>query len=1307
MASSDRSLSLILELSIRSADPRLLAGLDAWLQLGLLSDEIVRQIGREQLSCRLPQAQVVAPEPADFLPAVPVPRGAPVLEAPASLDGSASAPPPPSLVARLVQSFIAELSVVWLLFLGVFLVVVSSGVLAVSQWQNFSPVGQYAILFGYTLAFWGTSLWSGKQSNLRLTARMLTIATLLIIPVNIWMMDGLGLGKTGGGQAMAAIATLVLTAITAQLLRPAGRDRSHSWLLPATAIGLSGLHWGWRFAGIPLLATYLGTIGASLVLLYQDRRDRSLETLEEPENRELSVGWIAIAVGVLLLLARALFAAQVPVHQLGLAAGISGALLVWLARQDRSRILVVRTGVGLLLAGWLVTVGVNPPWQAIGVSGLGLVLLADYLRRTQQRSYLSVGFLVGLQANWLLWRLVPPGWQQQLLAGSTQLTGPEGMPLALMGLGLFPYLLLTVGLSLWLRQRQRLELVQLADFWALLLGTGLVVVSSVNPLVRSLNLICSALTLGWLSWQLRPASRPLVYLTHATGLAALAATIYQLRPGLEPHLWASLLLLGMLLEWGYSAVFAPFRSETDPAYWQQSAWYAGLFLAGVSYLLLGGTNLLPLPLDDWKLLWLATPIALTLLGYHRRFAHPLVASRLSVVALFASQILLTDNASQRLIGLGTALVLMVCNTAKIQTLATAVITLGFGLGFGGVAAYEGLTWLGLWTVGIALNLLTGMILLLWLGRDRLVPQSDSLPRLYRRALDGWAIVLTTVALLALTVTLFLVYAGWTSSHGHYGLACGLVFLATVYRSRLQPTNWGLGGIAFSLELLVASLLSFTAPTLEALGTANLALGLGTQLLGDWWLTSRRASSTAALARAGSEPGDLTRSLTAIPLGYAFLGLLLQHVSFTAYTGLFTLTLALVLLGVGRRKPIKFLVYLGMAFVSIAAYELLIYQLAQAKGGNAGDGVVLLAALAALLGVGQRLLQRWLLPYLRLTASELLGFAHLHWGLGSALLPLAIALSLSSTGQWLWLLVLAILTLYALTLGNRYLLTSPDLPSGARLTWTYLGILELLVAVAQLLRQFWPDTLLLPWAAAISAVIASIFYRLPWQQWGWPRRPWSSTATILPIATVLLTANPISWQSLLLVAAFYAWFARAEQQIRLSYLAVGLIDWAILRLLHHHAIAQPLWYALLLGGSLLFVAQVDPALQASTERDRRHLLRSLATASISLMAIYQAEIGLPGVAPILVSLLAVGLHLALALAGLILRVRAFLFVGTIAFVLQVLRQLWRFISDYSLLLWALGIALGLLLIWVAATFEARRSQVSVLLQHWVSELDTWE
>jgi hypothetical protein len=119
----------------------------------------------------------------------------------------------PSWLTEMLQSLQAELSVRWLLFLGVFMVVVSSGVLAASQWKNFPASGQYGVLLGYTLTFWAVSSWANRQSNLRLTAQTLQIVTLLLVPVNFWAMDGFGLWRNPIDWIVVAFATVVLSAI--------------------------------------------------------------------------------------------------------------------------------------------------------------------------------------------------------------------------------------------------------------------------------------------------------------------------------------------------------------------------------------------------------------------------------------------------------------------------------------------------------------------------------------------------------------------------------------------------------------------------------------------------------------------------------------------------------------------------------------------------------------------------------------------------------------------------------------------------------------------------------------------------------------------------------------------------------------------------------------------------------------------------------------------------------------------------------------------------------------------------------------
>ena len=1437
MASSpDRSL--ILNFVVQSEHPAILEGLDVWLRLGLLSDETVRQLCQEHFTCLVSESVAARSSDAfvilnDFATEEAlVPAKAATVER------------PPSPIARGIQSFMAEVSVIWLLFLGVFMVVVSSGVLAATQWRNFSPVGQYGILFAYTLAFWAASVWTGRQPSLRLTARMLQIATLLIIPVNFWMMDGFHLWQSGLGWAIAAIAALMLTGITVQLLKGgsgAWGVGSRERLPLGMAIALSWLHWGWGWSGFPLVATYVGTIGATIALVWQEaegrrqgaegrrqelgarNRNQVLEVEAVSEAAEalfqddlesidasatphpfpltplpslLSLSTITIAIATLLLLARAVLAAGVPINRLGLAVGICGWLLCWLGRRNDQHLGWQWGGMGLLLTGWFIAVTVTPPWQAIAISGLGLWLLVDYLRRSGRVVYLTAGWLLGLQTLWLLWRAVPSGWQQRLIDGSIRLAGHEAMPFALLGLGCFPYVLLTLWLSRRFRRWQKPALAKQAEYLALALGTILAAISLGNGWTRSLNLVFSTLTLAAV---LKGRARPdlaLVYLAHGTGLAAIASLTHLWFPHLSQNTWAALLLIGTIVEWSLSAsLLLPPRSSLAPPaspaplspsasstplptphsplpiqIWQQTAWHAGLLLAATSYLILF-IKVLPewtvwellsrvfgKTVTTWGRMWLVTPIALTVLGSRRHLPQRRVASGLSVLALFLVQMLMFNTAPERLTALGTAVVLMFINTHQLRQLSTAVITVGFGLAFAAAVIWESRDSL---SASLGANLLAIAVLLLWLLWGWLRRRETILANLYRQAVNRWAIAVTVLTLLLLTLCQLAIYGNWAVPVWQYVSAAGVLAVATSYRTWQRPQNAGFYAIAWSLELIIIGIVSLTGRSLDAVAIVNLALGLGTQLLGDWWMArggGRRQEAGGRRQKVGeSNPGAESThpsslipphsgsklhpsslippsSWDVIPLLYALVGLLLQHRSFTATTGLYTLAAVLVGIGVGRRQPFKPLVYLSVLGGTIATYELLIYQLSQAKGGEAGDGLVLMAGLAAAIAIANRLLQRWLIPYLRLSLREVAAIGHVHWVLGSALMPIALLSSLSNSGEWLWTGVAATLAAYALMMGrekrgergegrgageaeradsiqNSELKTQnsfPHLtPHTSHLTWIYAGIIEAITALTHLFHQFLPDAVLLTWGSAIAVAIAFVMYQAPWQRWGWRREPWRRSAAVVPLVATMLTVGAIAIQGLLIVAAFYAWLAKAERQIRLSYLSVLLADWAVLRWLHNVGTTEPLWYAALFSASLLYLAQVDPALRSSSDREKRHLLRSLATGLVCLTAFYQAEVGIAGVPSLVTGFLSIGLQLGFILAGLLLRIRAFLFVGTAIFMLQILRQIWRFIDNYSLLLWALGIILGLAFIWVAATFEARRSQIAALMQYWVTELEAWE
>jgi hypothetical protein len=176
---------------------------------------------------------------------------------------------------------------------------------------------------------------------------------------------------------------------------------------------------------------------------------------------------------------------------------------------------------------------------------------------------------------------------------------------------------------------------------------------------------------------------------------------------------------------------------------------------------------------------------------------------------------------------------------------------------------------------------------------------------------------------------------------------------------------------------------------------------------------------------------------------------------------------------------------------------------------------------------------------------------------------------------------------------------------------------------------------------------------------------------------------------LVTAAFYAWAAQGN--IRRSYVSLVFLEWGVWRLLRAQGWETSFIYGLLVGLSLLYLAQVDPYWQQGHTRMRRHWLRCLATGLVGGTAIWQSYgAWVPG-------WLTMGLGLGLAGLGLGLRVRAYLFVGTLIFVLQTVIQVWRFLTTHADWLWALGMGLGVLLLGVAAVLETQRTQVLVWIQ----------
>ena len=539
-------LPILLDLTSQQVRSHLLKGLDQWVQLGLLSEAQVIEIAR-QLSEAIPvTAEDSAAAPSELpsrlyalereseLVSAATTSNATLGESELATEdlptGLPAKPKKPSWLAQALGSLVEEISVLWLLFLGVFLVVVSSGVLAASQWTSFSAVGQYAILLAYTLAFWGASVWTQRKENLQSTGRMLSLTTLLLIPVNFWMMDRFGVLSGPVGIGVGALAALVLTVMPLSL--------SGTWLPRRTnrinLIALSWLHWGWISGGWgwalwPVMATYLGTVGTAANLTYHDRQtERAIsgqsdnqssghsteaadtdtittditatdsDSERSPASALLSFDTIAVTLSILILLFRSLFVTQVPPSQLGLAAGLCGWLFIWLTRDKASRIGWEQAGFGLLLAGWIATIGQSPPLQAIALSLLTISLLWMRLRQTWHQGYLFALLGVGLQTYGLIWSVVPTTTRDRILSVLSDWIsiGPI-VPLTWASIGLFPFVLLTLALAAYLRRQQQPALSTTTEQTALVVGGALTALSLTHPFTAALNLTLSTATLLW------------------------------------------------------------------------------------------------------------------------------------------------------------------------------------------------------------------------------------------------------------------------------------------------------------------------------------------------------------------------------------------------------------------------------------------------------------------------------------------------------------------------------------------------------------------------------------------------------------------------------------------------------------------------------------------------------------------------------------------------------------------------------------------------------------------------------------------
>ena len=1273
-ASYERDSWLNIEIRTSVSQPELLQGLEQWLQLNLIGQAQVKKLARNYLNCALPEPIIE-----------PISKAIPESEA---VEKEASV----NVVTRIWQGFLDELSIRWLLFLGIFLVVVSSGVLAASQWQNFPGFGQYLILLIYTLGFWGIGFWTSKQ-DLKLTSQTLSTIATLLIPINFWAISYLGLGKNLIDWMVIAVA-VVMTATIVILKQKQPKLFSIFWLL-------SCLHLGWSVTLVPLLSIYSGITIISFIYY------RFL-----PSKKYSTTDLLYLLAAWSLLLARRLVGEiyLTPYYCLAIA------ILAWLlaticltrAKQSRvntvnesaitnnyfnqvcqafSIILFIATGLRSIVAGV-----VESPlffYQTIGISALAIHLFYQRLILYWRKRDLTAIFSVGLLTVYISKELIPESFRTQAVDFAVTMSKTAYFPESVLGVTLFPYLILFVWVAGWLYRRQKSQLASYTEYLTLMLGVVLTCLSLSNPLWRSLNLLGSTLTLGYVIKIRQPVRSSLIYLTHLLGLITIIQAIAI--PNIS-QLWESIIVTLMVIEW--SIYLRQIKRRLNTALIWQSCWYFGLLLSAVSYSFFWLEAFSQTPNPYWGLLWLVTPAILTAIAkYTQILRQKRLATSLSCIALIIAQLLIFQQPESRFIGLTVATGLMFFNAFNLRHIVITIIHLGFGLC---LLASLFNTFIHGWNW-----LLIGAVTMLGLYRLRLylqqvfdTPKFDyisqrqahgilgvgvetknfKLINKYITAADYWAIAIGTLEIAILSI-IYLVAS--VNVEFQYLLTTALVIGAVIWRYHSQPRNWTLYAVVWLTELLVIGVVSL-------IGGSGLIIAIANIIMGSMALVIVRQNK-----RSNWHWQEL--NLAYVPFVYAVLAIGWRLPYHNAFTGLLTLSAAIIFLNTQPKSDraktaIDYLAYLG---ISVGIYELVIYRIRSLSGGSIADNLTILALTAAAIAFSYRLIVWWYRQ--RLDRTRIIFIAHLHWAVASVFKIIAAGIVIEDTAINLSLVSIATsfcLGAYAVIQGKDSLAGTSKLNDW----WVYVGTVE--IAATLIYSRLIIDRLSLfdPWRVIFTCAIALLVYQIPWHNLGWRVTPWRRIASIIPAVMALAIAEDISYFNLLFTALFYLRIAYGQQNVRWSYISLGFIDWGIVRSWQYDL--EFIWISVAIGLSILYIAQFDPYYRS--HRQSRHYFRIVGCSVICVAALFYPSAIVSG-----------SLAFGLIFIGLGLKIRAFLFTGTITLILSVIYQLIVLVMTYSFLKWIIGLLAGIGSIAIAAQFERQRSLFDRQLKNYSNKLQNWQ
>ncbi|NJN73440.1 MAG: hypothetical protein HC799_11855 [Limnothrix sp. RL_2_0] len=1272
--------SKFVELLLDTKHPQFLEGLDALLRLGLVSDQLTRRVGKAHFSSKLPDAKVLS----ETVDAIPKPQKPKVVT------------PKIPAAPTIWQRFLDELSVRWLLFLGVFLVVLSSGVLVASQWENFPVVGQYLVLWGYTVIFGFVGFWAGGQKDLKLTAQTLQAVAILLVPLNFWAVDEFNIWKSIGQSAVAIAAIFALLWGLGVFAK--GRDWSKPILGGFLALGLC--HWGWGNIFNPVIGVYLG-IGVVIVILWGlpllAKRSRPQKV---PELKNIGLEFVLFGLGLLLF--RAIAIENIPVGQLGFGLGLLGWLLTELEWDRMARLNSPQSkeaiahpwetgGAILMLWGWLVTIG-RYEWQVVGVSALAAIWLAQRLRRTWQRADLVALFIVGLQGGILCRDIIPTGFKASVTSAAVEFSQAQSFPYAVYSVTLLPYVVIWAIAALWLYRTDKQNLAKTSEYLLLGLGVILAGLSLPNATWRFLNFsVVTGIGFYFTHYSRPYIRRNYLYLCHGMGLLVIGSVVERFFSPLNLWMWGSLCLIALVSETLFCIV--PTKNAARQL-WQRSSWHyaialaVGIWILYTAYLPDGYAPLMRSP-------WIIAPCCATLVALKKKGAWRRKAINLSTVGLLllpCGGLLavtiesppVTESLTFVRLVMAIAAVVMWANVRLLPNLTMVHWHLGFITALVVSFLFQQVTdwqWLIVGSVGSGL---------FWGSAAVLQRRRRYLWRLYRRACHQWGLVCAGLAALFLTQHyghLWNSFAYITHEFQPETLIGSALLLAvTVIYYWQNPKNEAfiIGGIA--LETCLTTTVFIQDKNGLAIASGNLGLAAL------FWVIKR------------TMPRLKNVSLwQAYPILFTILAFSWRFGSFNAFTGLWMFIASCLIFAISSDYNNRFLRFFGFVNITWGVYETVIYQMSQSTGNNIGDALTVFAFVGIILALIYRSLvwfqtSRSQEKFLSIPLKEILIAGHIHWAIaaGFKLLTLPYLLPEPPSFKILAIAVNICLAFYAFIQANNQTQNTTSKWSD---WWIYVGALELVTTGIQA-RWMWTQIETIdPFRVLLVSLFALIIFQLPWKNMGWQQAPWHRVGVAMPALCIIMTASSeVSYLSLFSITCVYLRIAQIQKNVRWGYLSLIFGNWLIGKVLFYFDLIQPLSYALQIGLSILLIAQIDPDFSDKKKRKLRHYLRLLGCSIICVIALinYQQF----GITPAIISF-------AFIFLGLGLQIRAFLYAGTVTLMMTGIYQLIILIDTYSFSKWVVGLVAGIILISIAANFEKRRLQIMTVLKHWVKELEQWQ